>query len=147
MRKKSKKYIKGSVFAALLLAAISVRTVAGAGSVNSGGLLEVGEAVQEEDKETTHGYLGETDVAGVEGPYIPENGRAGEGSEDVSSDFTDPEFLAEVKKAAGINEDGPLTEADCAKVTRLDINGKGIGSLDGFVHLTERTSLDCSNNW
>ena len=61
MRKKSKKYIKGSVFAALLLAAISVRTVAGAGSVNSGGLLEVGEAVQEEDKETTHGYLGETD--------------------------------------------------------------------------------------
>lgn len=30
MKKKSKKYVKGSVFAALLLASISVRTVVGA---------------------------------------------------------------------------------------------------------------------
>lgn len=61
------------------------------------------------------------------------------------SQFPDPVFLGFVR---GYDTDGSggLSPAECAAVTRMDIRGKGIQSLEGIQHFTQLTYLNCIGN-
>lgn len=61
------------------------------------------------------------------------------------SQFPDPVFLAVVR---GYDTDGSggLSPAECAAVTRMDIRGKGIQSLEGIRHFPQLTYLNCIGN-
>lgn len=61
------------------------------------------------------------------------------------SQFPDPVFLAFVR---GYDTDGSggLSPTECAAVTRMDIRGKGIQSLEGIQHFPQLTYLNCIGN-
>lgn len=59
--------------------------------------------------------------------------------------FPDPAFLACVL-AFDTDGSGTLSDAECAAVTRLDVRGKGITSLEGVGFFPELTYLNCIGN-
>ena len=59
--------------------------------------------------------------------------------------FPDPAFLACVL-AFDTDGSGTLSDAECAAVTRLDVRGKGIASLEGVGFFPELTYLNCIGN-
>gem|GEM_PF-5089722 len=66
---------------------------------------------------------------------------------DITTDFTDANFLAEVRMALGKNENDPIYDTDdFASRNFLSIEDKGITSLAGIEYFTELTYLDCSGN-
>lgn len=62
-----------------------------------------------------------------------------------ASNFPDPAFLACVL-AFDTDGSGTLSDAECAAVTRLDVRGKGIASLEGVGFFPELTYLNCIGN-
>ena len=66
---------------------------------------------------------------------------------DITTDFTDANFLEQVRTELGKNENDPIYDTDdFASRTFLSIEQKGITSLAGIEHFTELTYLDCSYN-
>ena len=61
------------------------------------------------------------------------------------TNFPDPAFLQCVR-AFDADGSGSLSDAECAAVTRLDIRGKGIVSLEGVGFFPELTYLNCIGN-
>lgn len=61
------------------------------------------------------------------------------------TNFPDPAFLACVL-AFDTDGSGTLSDAECAAVTRLDVRGKGITSLEGVGFFPELTYLNCIGN-
>lgn len=62
-----------------------------------------------------------------------------------ATSFPDPAFLACVL-AFDTDGSGTLSDAECAAVTRLDVRGKGITSLEGVGFFPELTYLNCIGN-
>ena len=62
-----------------------------------------------------------------------------------ATSFPDPAFLACVL-AFDTDGSGTLSDAECAAVTRLDVRGKGIASLEGVGFFPELTYLNCIGN-
>ncbi|MDR0324662.1 MAG: S-layer homology domain-containing protein, partial [Oscillospiraceae bacterium] len=58
----------------------------------------------------------------------------------------DPNFYAAVLEILGKDNGYAITAADVAGITRLDVSGKNIASLEGIEHFTSLKHLDCSNN-
>lgn len=66
---------------------------------------------------------------------------------DITADFIDTNFLAEVRKVLGKGEGEPIYDTDnFAEVKRLDVPLKGIQSLAGIEHFTALETLDCNYN-
>lgn len=62
-----------------------------------------------------------------------------------ATSFPDPAFLACVL-AFDTDGSGTLSDTECAAVTRLDVRGKGITSLEGVGFFPELTYLNCIGN-
>lgn len=62
-----------------------------------------------------------------------------------ATSFPDPAFLACVL-AFDTDGSGTLSDTECAAVTRLDVRGKGIASLEGVGFFPELTYLNCIGN-
>lgn len=68
-------------------------------------------------------------------------------SADITGDFTDASFLAQVRTALGKDVSDPIYDTDdFASVTSLNVSDKAITSLAGIEYFTALTSLDCSFN-
>jgi hypothetical protein len=64
---------------------------------------------------------------------------------DITSDFTDADFLAAVRDE--INKpSGVIYDMDVEGITRLDVSGRDIASLDGIEHFTALEYLYCYDN-
>ena len=63
----------------------------------------------------------------------------------ITADFTDPNFLAEVRSTANIPT-GEIYASDVAGISRLIVDDKEIASLAGIQHFTSLTVLSCFNN-
>ncbi|MEM5768851.1 MAG: hypothetical protein AAGU32_11285, partial [Bacillota bacterium] len=69
-------------------------------------------------------------------------------STEITGDFTDANFLAEVRTALGKGASDPICDTDnFASVTSLNVSGKNISSLAGIEYFTALTSLNCSDNY
>jgi len=64
---------------------------------------------------------------------------------DITAQFTDLNFRAAVYDAIGKTTPAPIYDTDVAGVTNLDVNCRGIESLDGLQYFTGLLALDCSN--
>lgn len=62
-----------------------------------------------------------------------------------ASHFPDPAFL-NIVRAYDTDGSGGLSPAECAAVTRMDIRGKGIRSLEGIGAFSNLTYLNCIGN-
>ena len=60
--------------------------------------------------------------------------------------FPDENFRAYVTEKFDTDKNNFLSEEEIAKVTKIDVNGKGINSLKGIAHFTALTELRCHNN-
>ena len=65
---------------------------------------------------------------------------------DISSAFTDANFLSYVLANYDANGDGKITSSEISNVTTLDIRSKSIASLAGIENFTALTLLNCSYN-
>lgn len=61
------------------------------------------------------------------------------------TNFPDPAFL-DCVRAFDLDGDGALSESERAAVTKLDVRGKGIRSLDGVGFFPALTQLNCIGN-
>ncbi len=84
------------------------------------------------------------------------------GDIDITNDFTDPGFLAEVRKILGKGDSEKIYSSDVAEVTSIDISGflsdslrlfsidiiyaGNIHSINGIEHFVNLKVLDCSYN-
>ena len=64
---------------------------------------------------------------------------------DITSEFTDPKFLAAVGSALGKSAGAPIYYGEAWHITSLYL-GNGISSLDGIEYLGRLEHLDCSGN-
>lgn len=60
--------------------------------------------------------------------------------------FPDPVFCKYIRDNFDTNLNGILETDELSAVTKLDVSGKGIGSLSGIGYFTSLTELDCSYN-
>jgi len=60
--------------------------------------------------------------------------------------FPDETFRAHVSYSFDTDKDGYLSDEEIAKVTEINVSGKGIKSLKGIEYFTELTVLNCSQN-
>ena len=60
--------------------------------------------------------------------------------------FPDETFRAHVSYSFDTDKDGYLSDEEIAKVTEINVSGKGIRSLKGINHFTELRTLSCDNN-
>lgn len=67
-------------------------------------------------------------------------------STDITSSFTDLNFLRAVRAKLGKGVGDPIYTSDVAEVTSLDVSSKSIDSLAGIEHFTALITLNCSNN-
>ena len=146
MRKKFKRYAGAGMAAALFLAAVPMHPVSGADLANSESVVESGTGIKAEDAGGVADYQDESAAFNTTEEDIAENGQAGADSEDVTTAFTDPNFLAEVRKTLNLGENDPVTKEACETLKILEVNNKYIESLAGIEYFTELTYLDCSNN-
>lgn len=66
---------------------------------------------------------------------------------EITAEFSDVNFLAEVRAALGKNKNEPIYDTDnFASVTELSIYNKSITNLAGIQYFTALTHLDCYNN-
>jgi len=65
---------------------------------------------------------------------------------DITSDFTDPAFLAKVYEITGITPGDPIMDTDVNKIQDLDLRRLGIASLDGLEHFTALRIFYCNFN-
>ena len=147
MRKKFKRYAGAGMAAALFLTAVPMHPVSGADLTNSESVVESETGIEAEDAGSVADYQEESAAFSTTEEDIAENGQAGTDSEDVTAAFTDPNFLAEVRKALNLGENDPVTKEACETLKTLSVNNKCIDSLAGIEYFTELTELNCSNNW
>jgi len=65
---------------------------------------------------------------------------------DITADFTDANFKAEVYKLVGKTAPAPIYDTDAAKIGNINVSSKNIKSLAGLEHFTELRRLDCGSN-
>jgi len=65
---------------------------------------------------------------------------------DITSDFTDPAFLAAVYEAVGKTAPEEIFSEDVAEIDTLYVFSKGIKSLAGLEHFSKLKSLYCGGN-
>ena len=66
---------------------------------------------------------------------------------DITADFSDPNFLAAVRTALGKNAGDSIYDTDdFASVKLFDVPNKEIASLAGIEYFTELTYINCKNN-
>ncbi len=66
-------------------------------------------------------------------------------AQDITSAFTDPNFLAAVRSATK-KPTGSIYDTDVVNVTKLNVGGKRIQNLAGIEYFSKLKSLDCHNN-
>ncbi|MDR1101141.1 MAG: S-layer homology domain-containing protein [Clostridiales bacterium] len=79
-------------------------------------------------------------------PIVTADDSASGGSSrvNITQEFTDANFLAEVRALVG--GEGAIYDTDVAKITSLEVSEKNIASLDGIQYFTSLETLDCSYN-
>jgi len=65
---------------------------------------------------------------------------------DITTDFTDPDFLAAVYEIIEKPTTEPIYKSDVEAIDMLEIEGRDIKSLNGLEHFSAITLLNCSNN-
>lgn len=101
------------------------------------------------------GALNAESTAAASTDFTVETGRAGKvlsgtmklryADVPITADFTDPNFLAEVRSTVGVPT-GEIYASDVAGISRLIVDEKSIASLAGIEHFTSLTVLSCYNN-
>ena len=67
-------------------------------------------------------------------------------STDITDKFTDPNFLAFVRKLLGNSSDASIYDTDVSGITSLDVREMSIESLAGIEYFTGLTELYCFAN-
>ncbi len=68
------------------------------------------------------------------------------GMDSTLVNIPDPAFRAWLEENSDMNGDGILTEKELAAITRMEIAGLDIASLEGIQYFSQLQVLDCSNN-
>ncbi|MFP3152950.1 fibronectin type III domain-containing protein [Lachnospiraceae bacterium ZAX-1] len=66
-------------------------------------------------------------------------------AEDITAQFTDPNFLAGVRAITG-KKTGPILDTDVSEITDLNVTYRNISSLAGIGNFTALYSLYCGSN-
>lgn len=66
---------------------------------------------------------------------------------DITNEFTDTNFLAEVRTALGKNNDDSISKAEVLTITSLDVSDKSIHNLNGIEYFRKLKDLVCYFNF
>ena len=80
------------------------------------------------------------------GDVAEQNVKTGAAGTDITSKFTDANFLAEVRSRIGKAADARIYDTDLASVLVLNVRYKNIASLAGIEYFTALQDLDCAGN-
>jgi len=95
------------------------------------------------EKSEINGYFDESQIALVFSPQYTDEKII---FEDITSDFTDPNFLNAIRELIGKPFGEPIYDIDVKVITTLDISGKSISNLDGIENFAALKNLYVSNN-